>query len=195
MIHDSFVYSLDCGKETFFSSSKDKKIYQLDFQGNPVSFFEGHQNTINCVWILDETHIISGSWDGTAKIWNISTQECVTTLGGHSHAVTVLVLQNGQIITGSQDGKIWRWNRDGKQTWVWDGHKDIIRDFAEIPGLGFVSVSNDELGHVWSYDGDMLYSLIGHSGFIFCVKVLMSNKVATGSDDRTVKIWESQTCI
>lgn len=52
-----------------------------------------------------------------------------------------------------------------------------------MKGLGFVSVANDEVGHVWSYSGEHLYSLIGHSGFVFCVKVLVHNKVATGSDD------------
>jgi len=54
----------------------------------------------------------------------------------------------------------------------WSAHKDIVRDFAELKGLGFVSVSNDEIGNVWSYDGELLYSLLGHTGFVFCAKAL-----------------------
>lgn len=52
-----------------------------------------------------------------------------------------------------------------------------------------MSVSNDESAKVWTYDGELLYSLLGHSGFIFCVKVLTNGDIVTGSDDRSIKIW------
>lgn len=42
LLHDSFVYSLACGHDSFFSSSKDKKILRIDFEGNPIGIFEGH---------------------------------------------------------------------------------------------------------------------------------------------------------
>ena len=71
--HESFVYSLATGYDCFFSASKDKKIFMVDGHGSPIGCFEGHQNTVNCVWVIDERSIISGSWDGTAKIWDIST--------------------------------------------------------------------------------------------------------------------------
>ena len=48
----------------------------------------------------------------------------------------------------------------------------IIREFDEIPDLGFVSVSNDEKVKIWTYDGDLLHEFSGHTGFIFTVKVL-----------------------
>jgi len=44
---------------------------------------------------------VSGSWDGTARIWDTRTGECIKVMDGHSHAVAVLALPNGIIITGS----------------------------------------------------------------------------------------------
>lgn len=44
---------------------------------------------------------MSGSWDGTAKIWDVETGKVKETLAGHTHAVSVLSLQNGITITGS----------------------------------------------------------------------------------------------
>ena len=44
---------------------------------------------------------MSGSWDGTARVWDTKTGKCKYVLEGHSHAVSVLVLPNGIIITGS----------------------------------------------------------------------------------------------
>lgn len=52
-----------------------------------------------------------------------------------------------------------------------------------------MSVSNDETGKMWSYDGELLYELIGHSGFVFCVKSMINGDIVTGSDDRSMKIW------
>lgn len=37
----------------------------------------------------------------TAKIWDVETGKVKQTLEGHSHAVSVLTLENGIIITGS----------------------------------------------------------------------------------------------
>jgi phospholipase A-2-activating protein len=84
------------------------------------------------------------------------------------------------------------WSREGRVKHEWVGHKDIVRAFSEIPGLGIVSVSNDETGKVWSYTGDLLYELIGHQGFVFCVTTLSNGDIATGSDDKTLKIWRGQ---
>jgi WD40 repeat protein len=72
--HDSFVYSVATGPDGFFSCGKDRKIFQMDADGNPVGEFEGHENTVNCVKVLDANHIITGSWDGTAKIWDLETK-------------------------------------------------------------------------------------------------------------------------
>ena len=45
---------------------------------------------------------------------------------------------------------------------MFQGHEDIVRDFTEIPGLGFASCSNDEMVKIWSLDGDLISELKGH---------------------------------
>ena len=37
-----------------------------------------------------------------------------------------------------------------------DAHEDIIRDFTEVPGIGFASCSNDEMVKLWTMDGTHL---------------------------------------
>ena len=75
---------------------------------------------------------VSGSWDGTAKIWDVETGECKHTLEGHAHAVTVLTMPNGITITGSQDKKIRLWYQ-GQLQKEFIGHEDIVRGFIEVP--------------------------------------------------------------
>ncbi len=70
-----------------------------------------------------------------------------------------------------------------------DAHEDIIRDFSEVPGIGFVSCSNDETVKLWTIDGSNLAELRGHQGFVFSVKTLDSGEIVSTSDDKTVKVW------
>jgi WD40 repeat protein len=44
---------------------------------------------------------VSGSWDGTAIVWDVNTAEPKEILKGHTHATAVLTLPNGVTITGS----------------------------------------------------------------------------------------------
>jgi phospholipase A-2-activating protein len=63
--------------------------------------FEGHENSVNSLSQAVGDEITSGSWDGTARIWDTKTGKVKSVLEGHQHAVTVLTLPNGITITGS----------------------------------------------------------------------------------------------
>ena len=73
----------------------------IDSGGNPAKLFEGHENTVNSLSQSTPDELVSGSWDGTARIWDTNTGKCTSVLEGHSHAVSVLSLPNGIVITGS----------------------------------------------------------------------------------------------
>lgn len=103
-------------------------------------------------------------------------------------------MPNGIIVTGSQDKKIRIWYK-GNLEREFQGHEDIIREFAEVPGLGFVSCSNDETVKLWTIDGSNLGEMRGHNGFVFSVSVLDSGEIFSGSDDKTVKIWRDGKCV
>jgi WD40 repeat protein len=62
----------------------------------------------------DGTHLVSGSYDKTLKIWNLHTLECVSTLEGHTYLVnTVCYSNNGKkIASGSNDTTIKIWNTE-----------------------------------------------------------------------------------
>ena len=93
----------------FFSAGRDSKIFLTDLYGEKQKEFKGHTNAVNSLSQSDPTFFVSGSWDGTAKVWDVATGECTNTLTGHAHAVTVLSLPKGIIITGSQNKKICIW--------------------------------------------------------------------------------------
>ena len=154
----------------------------------------GHQGAVNSLSQAVPNELVSGSWDGTAKIWDVETGQCKHTLEGHSHAVSVLTLPNGITITGSQDKKIRLWF-NGQLQKEFLGHDDIVRGFCEVPLMnGFASISNDEVVKLWSMDGTHMLDYRGHGGFIFAVDCLETGEIVTGGDDCTVKIWADGQC-
>ena len=90
-------------------------------------------------------------------------------LAGHENSVLcVVVLSNGDILSGSADTTLKLW-REGQCVKTLTGHSDSVRAVAELPQVGIVSASHDTTIRVWSLDGSPLMELLGHTSLIFGV--------------------------
>ena len=83
--------------------------------GQEVRILAGRAERVKSVAVIaDGGHVITGSYDGTAKIYEVSTGLEVQTFAGHAYAVlSVAVFAGGEhVITGSYDStaKIWEMN-------------------------------------------------------------------------------------
>jgi phospholipase A-2-activating protein len=92
--HQDFVYATapSVAGDGFFTGGKDGKMYKVDLMGNPVMIYEGHESAVNSISQAIPEEVVSGSWDGTARLWNVETGKCTATLPDHSHATAVLTL-------------------------------------------------------------------------------------------------------
>lgn len=195
-IFSDYILSLAVkrGLDGFIVGCKDKNIYVLDLVGNPVNQLEGHSGAVNSLSESPHGYLLSGSWDGTAMAWDLATGNVSYKLEGHAHAVAVLAMENNINVTGSQDKNINIWEGSKKIKTIANAHSDIIREFAEVSGFGFLSCSNDEMIKMWSLHGELINTFLGHEAFIFSVSVLPDGRFLSGSDDRTLKIWKDDTC-
>lgn len=76
-----------------------------------------HNSNISSLDFIDADHFVTGSWDGNAIVWRISTKNKISTYSEHKYAVSVFYNPlNDTIISGSQDKALnmWSW-RDGKK--------------------------------------------------------------------------------
>jgi len=78
----------------------------------------GHSRGVNSVAITpDGKYIVSGSWDKTIKLWDISSDKEIRTFKGHSSWVnSVAITPDGKyIVSGSEDKNIKLWDiKSGK---------------------------------------------------------------------------------
>ena len=178
----------------FFSGAKDNKIIQIDLEGNPMREMTGHSGAVNSLCQMNDRELVSGSWDGTAKVWDLETGQCTKTLEGHSYAVAVFAMADGTIFTGSQDKMIRIW-KNGQKVKEWQAHDDIVRGFAPVPGLGCIaSCSNDQTVKLWSLDGGHMMDLTGHTAFTFAIDTLDTGEIVSAGDDCVVKVWDGGEC-
>ncbi|KAA8900569.1 WD40-repeat-containing domain protein, partial [Sphaerosporella brunnea] len=159
---------------------------------DPSYILLGHAHNVCALDTFGQV-IISGSWDGTARVWkNWETQRV---LEGHEGAVwAVLAISETEFITGGADKTIRLW-RDGKQVRVLKDHTDCVRGLCRLPNGLFASCSNDATIRVWSADGDELQQLHGHTNYIYSIAALPSGEIFSCGEDRTLRIWKDGNCI
>ena len=76
----------------------------VEIDNTPIMTLEGHTGHVESVAIFpDGDRIVSGSHDGTLKIWNAHTGEHLRTLEGHTRSVRCVALfpDNTKIVSAN----------------------------------------------------------------------------------------------
>ena len=149
--------------------------------------------------LLKNKHLCSGGADLTIKIWDWEEQNCLSTLKGHEKWVKcILELNNGIIVSGSDDSTIKIW-QNYIHIKTLRKHTHSVRTFCQINNYYFASGSFDCTIKIWAINTWIcIQSFIGHCLNIICIISLENknkyndnyNYMASCSNDKTIKIWE-----
>ncbi|KAH7112802.1 polyubiquitin binding protein-like protein [Dendryphion nanum] len=148
----------------------------------------------------DGKYIISGSWDASARVWEVGKWDNSTVLEGHTASVwAVLAYDASTIITGCADQKIRIYQTNGRQVREFQTG-DVVRALVKLPaghssGADFASAGNDAVIRLWKLDGRQVAQLHGHENFIYSLAVLPNGELVSSGEDRTVRIWNNRQCI
>jgi WD40 repeat protein len=180
------------------SASDDKILKIWDSQnGKWIRDLKDHKLPVRAMsGFIDEngdTCIVSGSYDTSLKIWNI-TKDLKFDLEGEQHEGAIratAVTQDGKFaISGSYDGEVKVWNIKTHQlSKSLKGHKGPVRAVA----------TNKEMVISGSYDGTIrVWNLLNkaddkeipaHNGWVNKLAVIPNDMVVSASEDGTIKIW------
>jgi WD40 repeat protein len=132
-----------------------------------IGMLDGHQGDVNSVAVSEDAcFALSGSSDGTAKLWEVATGLCIRTLRGHRDAVnSVSLSQDGRIaLTGSSDRTLRLWKTEtGRCLRIIRGHKDRVDSVClSRDGSSALSCAFDETVRLWeTRKGRCVYMLDG----------------------------------
>ncbi len=162
----------------------------------------GHSGSVWSVTVTpDGEQVISGSQDGTIKIWNLNSGNLICTISAHDDSVhTIATTADGlYVISGSHDTTIKIWNlKTGQLVRTLRGHFGSVNTVILTPdGSKIISASSDSSLKIWNIKtGEVLHTLIGHTRSVQAVTIVFSknNKwVISGSYDKTIKVWNLET--
>merc|ERR1712007_93167 len=160
----------------------------------------GHNHFVEDVVISsDGQFALSGSWDGTLRLWDLVTGNTTRRFVGHTKDVLSVAFSsdNRQIVSGSRDKTIKLWNTLGenKFTITEDGHTEWVSCVRFSPSLSnplIVSCGWDRLVKVWNLNNCKLRTnLIGHTGYLNTVTVSPDGSLcASGGKDGVAMLWD-----
>jgi WD40 repeat protein len=150
----------------------------------------------------DGRQVVSGSRDGTVRIWDVESSKQITLLQGHHMWVfSVSFSPDGaHVASGSTDGTIRVWDIQTlprSMEILDDSNSEPTKELAiSLNGAHLVSAAG-ALGRVWDVQtGQETCVLDGHTGRI-CVIAFSPDsnglRIVTGSLDKTVRVWSTHT--
>lgn len=192
--------------DVILSASRDKslimwKLTRAESQyGLPSKRLVGHGHFVSdVVMSSDGQFALSGSWDGTLRLWDLSTGQTTRRFVGHTKDVLSVAFSadNRQIVSGSRDKTIKLWNTLGvcKYTIQEDGHSEwasCVRFSPNTQNPIIVSCGWDKLVKVWNLTNCKLKTNhFGHHGYLNCVTMSPDGSLcASGGKDGMAMLWD-----
>ncbi len=168
--------------------------------GKPRLRWDRHDEAVQAVAHMpDGGHIVSGSSDGTLRIWDVRTGASRRTIAGvRLGAYAVAVSPDGtRIAAGCKDGVVREFrSRDGLIIRQLEGHRGYIRAAAYTPdGTLLLSSADDGSIRAWSDScANPVAIYEGHRGGVLSLSVsLDGRRLLTGGRDGTVRLWNLET--
>ncbi|KAJ6147374.1 U5 snRNP complex subunit [Penicillium chrysogenum] len=209
--HRGAVLDLQWSRDSraLFSASADMTLGSWDVEtGERVRRHVGHEEIINCLDISKRGQelLISGSDDGSIGIWDPRQKDALDYLQTELPITAVALSEAGnEIYSGGIDNTIHTWDiRKKAIVYSMTGHTDTITSLQISPdSQTLLSDSHDSTVRTWdirpfaptnrqvkTYDG----APVGlEKNLIRASWDPKGEKIAAGSGDRTVVVWEAKT--
>lgn len=192
----NFLCSID--DRTFVSAGNGYDIVFWDIEGNIIRKIKGHRKWISSLAIINENTIASGCKDGTLKIFGFQDDNFKMFTEHSGYITNINVIKPGIIVYCDQE--------------PFGAGQIIIRNLSERNEIRSINpkcivycicVINENI-MVWGGSGRFLQlfninetqwdkkygkKLLGHKDIVSCISKIDTEKVISGSWDKTLRIW------
>jgi WD40 repeat protein len=114
----------------------------------------------------------------------------------HAHVRALVVLDDGRVVSGSDDGLVRVFERGGGGGLELElgGHEGGVVCLAALPHGGFASGGADATIHVWEQHGEAVACarvLRGHASAVCALLALPDRRLVSGGRDGTACLWDT----
>ena len=172
----------------------------LDAESWPLlATLKGHEGEVYSVGFSpDGARLVSGSHDGTLRLWDAASGAPLATLTGHKGLVSSVGFSpdGARLVSGGDDRTVRLWDAaSGALRATLKGHRGWVRSVGFSPdGTRLVSGGRSD-GRLRLWDaasGALLATLTGHEGWVFSVGFSPDGaRLVSGSWDCTVRLWDA----
>jgi WD40 repeat protein len=154
-----------------------------------------HPGSPEALAVLPDGRVVSGSTDGTLRVWDVESGQTLQTLGGHSDWVSALaVLDSRRVVCNSGDKTLQVWDVESGQTLqTLRGHSDWVSDVAVLDSRRVVSGSHDGTLRIWDVESGQTLQTLDGPRWIMAVAVLDSRRVVSISAAETLRVWDVES--
>ncbi|GAA5951878.1 hypothetical protein JCM3765_003144 [Sporobolomyces pararoseus] len=163
------------------SSDLTLKVWDTTNEWKNVKTLYGHDHSISSARFLpNDDFIVSASRDRTIKVWEVSSGFCVKTFTGHTEWVRSVVPSSDgrQLISSSSDhtSRIWD-GQSGETKSEFRGHENVVEVAVFAPVAAYPAIRE-------------LAGIAAPTGRAAAEAKQVGMFAATGSRDKTIKIWD-----
>lgn len=199
--HEGTINRISIGTNLFASSAIDKTVKLWDRKTlAPLGVLSEFKQSVRCIELLEDSHnLISGSSDGSLKLWDLNSKDLITQYSypeDYKIWGLGLLMDAKRIITGLNTH-----TSEGKVSMIdAERFKEIAQWYAHSHTISSLSCDEDEkycvtgswAGNARLWDLRMracAATFVGHTHWVTQVKCL-GNEIVTGSRDNTLKLWD-----
>ncbi len=185
-------------------------LYDALVARRELTVLRGHTGGVDsAAFSPDGARILTGSWDGTARIWDTASGETILVLHGHSRLIASAAFSPDGTRILTEDGRPLRTSlgqpiNSDQAVRIWDAATGTEIATLSVPeeALPFAAFSPDgervvtaslEGARVWDVEsGNMLAHMRGHIRTVSSASFSPDGeRVLTASPDGTARIWDA----
>jgi WD40 repeat protein len=128
------------------------------------------------------------------RVEHAEIDPCISVLEGHTSWVNgALMLQDGKVLSWSDDRTIRKWSIDGEQLTVFQGHPNSVKGVIVLSDGHILSWSEDSL-RIWTMEGELIKVMECGSFKDVCIwdaMELSDGRILSKSNDWISRIWDA----
>ncbi|RNA05561.1 hypothetical protein BpHYR1_012466 [Brachionus plicatilis] len=181
------------------SEKNTSNLYQNTIKAC-TSTLRGHTDSVNCLELIDQYTLASGSCDTTIKLWNLKDKTCINSFEEHTNSIFCLqLIDKNTLASGSNNETIKFWNlKNSTCKNIIESGTILVRCFQLIDKNTLaIGTENFTIEIMNLKNSTCIYTLDAHKDSVRCLQLIDKDTLASGSCDANIKIWNlrNNTCI